>query len=60
MQNYGFTHVKLSPREVRDNDQVRIGNMSPSLPAVRTSPAAVVDPGKVRVGNMSPSLPTTR
>jgi hypothetical protein len=39
---------------------VRIGAMSPAMPAVRVAPASTADSAKVRVGAMSPSLPRTR
>jgi len=52
--------VKLSPAETRDSGKVRLGNMSPSLPAARPATAETADNGKVRMGNMSPSLPAPR
>ena len=52
--------VKLSPAETRDSGKVRLGNMSPSLPAARPASAETADNGKVRMGNMSPSFPAAR
>jgi hypothetical protein len=49
--------VKVSPCEVRDSGKVRIGNVSPALPATKPSKAATADNGKVRLGNVSPALP---
>ena len=49
--------VKLSPAEIRDSGKVRLGNMSPSLPAARPASAETADNGKVRMGNLSPSFP---
>ncbi len=43
--------VKLSPAETRDSGKVRLGNMSPSLPAARPASAETADNGKVRMGN---------
>ena len=52
--------VKLSPAEIRDSGKVRLGNMSPSLPAARPASAETADNGKVRMGNLSPSFPAAR
>ena len=52
--------VKLSPAEIRDSGKVRLGNMSPSLPAARPASAETADNGKVRMGNMSPSFPAAQ
>ena len=49
--------VKLSPAETRDSGKVRLGNMSPSLPAARPASAETADNGKVRMGNHEPELP---
>jgi len=48
--------VTVANSETKDGGKVRIGNMSPSFPAVRTSSAETADSGKVRLGNMSPAL----
>ena len=58
MQN--FVQVKIPSREVLDNAKVRIGAMSPTLPATRSMPTAVADGAKVRIGAMSPGLPKVR
>jgi hypothetical protein len=52
--------VKLSPADTRDSGKVRLGNMSPSLPAARPASAETADNGKVRMGNMSPSFPAAK
>ena len=39
-----------------DSGKVRLGNMSPSFPAVRVGSAQTADNGKVRLGNMRPAL----
>ena len=52
--------VKLSPAETRDSGKVRLGNMSPSLPAARPASAETADNGKVRIGNLSPSFPAAK
>ena len=50
-------NVKLSPSQIQDSGKVRLGNLSPSFPAVRTPSAETTDSGKVRMGGQSPSLP---
>lgn len=55
MQN--IENVKVSPSAVQDNGRVRIGNVSPALPAARPANVATTDNGKVRLGNVSPALP---
>ena len=48
--------VKVPPSEVRDSGKVRLGNVSPALPAARPANAATADNGKVRLGSLSPAL----
>ena len=48
--------VKLAPAETRDSGKVRLGNQSPSFPAVKTAPAQTADSGKVRMGSLAPTL----
>jgi hypothetical protein len=60
MQKHDFVEVKFPSSDVKDTSKVRIGAMSPAMPATRTAPADTADSAKVRIGAMSPSLPQTR
>jgi hypothetical protein len=60
MQNVERPQVMTPASTVRDHGQVRMGAMSPSLPAVRVPPASVADSQKVRMGAMCPNLPSAR
>ena len=53
--------VRATPANVADADKVRVGAVSPSMPArCALTPANVADADKVRVGAVSPSLPKSR
>jgi hypothetical protein len=52
--------AKESASVISDSGRVRIGDMSPSFPAVREKPSHVSDSRRVRIGDMSPSFPPLR
>ena len=52
--------VKTPIPAIADRGAVRIGSLSPTLPAVHAAPASTTDTGKVRIGSMAPSFPAVR
>ncbi|MBV8838549.1 MAG: hypothetical protein JO000_18595 [Alphaproteobacteria bacterium] len=52
--------VKTPSSDVKDSAKVRLGAISPAMPATRPAPAATADSAKVRLGAISPALPKTR